>query len=466
MAKAVITILGTIGVPREGQERAEYIFSDSLKENFSLKKDRYTNMLPLLIDNFEQEYSIDCIYTNFAKITQSKVLNYENIEFDIEENGVFISEDTLKDGKEIEESKYSYFLQKYNEIIEKYDSVIIDVSHGFRHLPILATVNMIMQNIQNPKKIEYVFFAKEVIRLEKYEIIDLKEYLELANLSFLLSSFNQNYTVSSNIRFKNPLYKEIAKELAQFSHHFLSNSLKPLIEGNLISDIIDNLEKLQKDKSVEHFKHYIEEIILHLEEIRQLKHDIEWKKLYHLSKIMDKRGYQLNAITLLFEAVGFYCKDKIMDISDEIKEHINKFETDLIGKKEPKTKYSLYALVNQSRNIVKLSNDANNDKFKGDYLYNPQTINLSKGQYRRKSKNDKDLLKVDIKRIINDIETHVKSCKDISYFQDFIRDIEDLRNNLAHGNSSHSILDVKQEYQEILEEFEYYCITNDILKVI
>jgi len=435
MKKAVVTILGTIGVPREGQERAEYILSDSLTDNFSLKKDRYTNMLPLLIDNFEQEYSIDCIYTKSSKDIQSDVLNYEYIEFDIEKNGVFISEDTLKDGKEIEESKYSYFLQKYNEIIEKYDSVIIDVSHGFRHLPILATVNMIMQNIKNPKKIEYVFFAKEVEKFKKYEIIDLKEYLELANLSFLLSSFNQNYTVSSNIRFKNPLYKEIAKELAQFSHHFLSNSLKPLIEGNLISDIIDNLEELQKDKSVEHFKHYIEEIIYHLEDIRQLKHYLEWEKLYKISKIMDKRGYQLNAITLLFEAVGFYCLESLSNlevVGSRVKEYYEYIEQ----KREPRHIYSTYTMTNQIRTLVKIQNRFN---------ISDERLFISNNQMK------------------NTVIEYLEEVNQLHKFTNFLQDLEALRNNLAHGNSSDSIQNVKRSYQSSLSRFKDLCIDKDIL---
>jgi len=127
MKKAVITILGTIMPPREGQERAKYYFSDELKEKFNLKKERYTNMLPLLLDNFEDYGDIKSIYTNLSKQKQSMVLEYEALEYDIEENGLFISEN-IKD----EEANYSYFLDKYNELIEEYDRVIIDVSHGFR----------------------------------------------------------------------------------------------------------------------------------------------------------------------------------------------------------------------------------------------------------------------------------------------------------------------------------------------
>ena len=143
MKKAIITILGMIGLPREGQEKAEYYLSDSLKVDFSLKKDRYTNMLPVLVDNFRDSYgAIESIYTVDAKKTQSEVLVYENLDFKLEDSGFYISN---IEGES--EAQYSFFLEKYNEVIEKYDRVIIDVSHGFRHLPILATVNLSLIHI-------------------------------------------------------------------------------------------------------------------------------------------------------------------------------------------------------------------------------------------------------------------------------------------------------------------------------
>jgi len=431
MKRAVITILGTIGVPREGQERAEYFLSDSLQEDFSLKRDRYTNMLPLLIDNLKDSYgTIECIYTEDAEKSQSKVLEYENLEFNIKDNGFYISN---TDGEP--EAGYSFFLEKYNEVIEKYDRVIIDVSHGFRHLPILATVDMIMQNIKDPKKIEYIFFAKEIEKFSKYEVVDLKEYLELANLSFMLSSFNQNYTVSSNIRFKNQLYKKIAKELSDFSHHFLSNSLKPLIEGKLIENIIDNLDELKKEKSIENFKHYIDEIIEHLEDIRQLKHENEWGKLYELSKIMDKRGYQLNAITLLFEAVGFYCLDSLSHIK-VVKNRAKVYKGYIEEQKKPLYIYSTYTMTNQSRVIVKIK-----DRFKVD---------------------NNDLF-IDA-HMKDTIVEYLKSVNGLDSFKNFIETLEGLRNNLAHGNTSFTLKDVKKIYKINLKKFKKFVIDEDILQ--
>jgi len=451
----IITFLGK-GFVTEKSKRAEYLFDEKLSQKFSLKQLNYTNMLPLFIDSFSDRKIVP-IFTKEAKTTQLKVL--EN-EFSKKFENIFDEKYFIADTKD-----FSDILRILNQVINQENPYIIDLTHSFRHLPILATISLLANHISDTSRVEHIFFAKEIIAngkdtVGKYEIIDLKEYLELANLSFMLSTFNQNYTVSNKINFSNSLYQEIAEELADFSNHFLSNSLKPLIEGSLIDDIIKNLRKLNKSKELESFTGYIDDIVKHLESIKAIKNENEWMKLYRLSKIMDKRGYQLNAITLLFEGTGFYCKDRISEISVESKEHINYFENELIGKKEPKTKYSLYSLVNQSRNIVKLSNDNSEDKFSGDYLFNPETINLTKSQLRRLRPKPRDK----IKKIISDIEVHVKSCDDIAWFQDFIRDIEALRNNLAHGNSSHGIEDVKSEYQKMLKKFESFCIDVDVLK--
>jgi CRISPR-associated DxTHG motif protein len=431
MKKAVITILGMIKPPQDNQQKAKYYFSDDLKDIFTLKKEKYTNMLPLIIDNFQEYGDIKSVYTNMSRDTQEKVLKYENINYNIEENGLFVSE-YVQD----KESDYSYFLQKFNELIEKYDKVIIDVSHGFRHLPILATVNLIMQNIKDPKKIEYILFAKEIEQYKNYEIIDLKEYLSLANLSYLLSTFNQNYTVSSNIKFKNPLYRKIAKELSEFSHHFLSNSLKTLIDGDLIDDIISNLQKLQKEGSVTNFKHYIEDIVEHLQEIKELKSAKEWEKLHKISKIMDKRGYQLNAITLLFESLGFYCLESLSKI-DIVGKRAKEYYDFIENKRPPQHIYSTYTMTNQIRTLIKVQ-----DKF-----------NI----------NDERLF-VNDNRLKETIIEYLDDVQYIHKFQKLIKDLEALRNNLAHGNSSDEVNDAKKTYNSFLNRFEDLVIKKDIFK--
>jgi len=346
----VITFLGK-GFKTAKEKRAKYNFDNELSEKFSLKKANYTNMLPLLIDNFRDKKIVP-IFTKEAQETQLKVLEDE---FSKSYISLFDDKYFIKDTKD-----FSAILKILNEVINQNSSYIIDLTHSFRHLPILATVSLISNHITDTSRVEHIFFAKEIVPSTKdtigqYEIIDLKEYLELANLSFMLSTFNYNYTVSENMKFSNSFYQKIADELNDFSSHFLSNSLKPLIDGNLISDIIDNLEELQKDKSVENFKHYITEIIEHLEDIRQLKYKNEWMRFYKLSQIMDKRGYRLNAITLLFEAIGFYCLDSFCKINI-IKKRAKSYRYFIKKEYKPVHIFSTYTMVNDARVIIKKRN--------------------------------------------------------------------------------------------------------------
>lgn len=448
MKKAVISILGLVGHTQrkpyilEGEikyrienknelDKALYYFDDDLKKRFPrLKKQKYFNMLPLLITNFEN-YEHACVYTKLSLKIQQALLVHEHIVFKVEENGLFISENSKE-----KEAEYAYFLDEINKLIQKYDRVIVDMTHGFRHLPILAIINLIIQNIQDSEKVEAIFFAKEIRQHKEYEIIDLKEYLELANLSSMLSSFNQNYTVSTNVNFSNGLYQELAEELNQFSHHFLSNSLKPLIEGTIIENIINNLEFLQTKKSVENFKEYIEEIKKHLRDIRQLKYENEWIRLYKLSKIMDERGYQLNAITLLFEAVGLYCLDALGKIQG-VSERVETYKKYIASKKRPLHIYSLYTMTNQSRVIVKIK----------------ENFKIGDGR-----------LFIDSQEMKNTIIEYLETVEELDAFKRFIESLEGLRNNLAHGNTSFTLEDVKFIYTRELKRFEKFTINENIFK--
>ena len=424
----IITLLGK-GFKTDEDKRALYSFDESLSKKFELKdKQNYTNMLPLLIDTFKDREIVP-IFTKEAKETQQVVLNDEfNNRYD----------ELFKDECFIESTEdFASILRVLNGAINQNRPYIIDLTHSFRHLPILATISLIANHITDTSRVEHIFFAKEIIPFKEYQIIDLKEYLELANLSMMLSTFNQNYTVSTNIKFTNPLYQEIAKELTDFSNHFLSNSLKPLIEGELIRNIIDNLEDLQKNKTVENFKHYIQEIIEHLKDIRQLKYENDYMKLYKLSKVMDNRGYQLNAITLLFEAVGVYCLDSIskLDIVAKRTEEYNEY---ILNKKKPIHIYSTYTMVNQSRVIVKVRDGFKiNDKDKRVFINSDKMKEL--------------------------IVEYLNSVKDLEKFKSFIESLEGLRNNLAHGNTSFSLKNVKSSYEQNLKKFEKFIIDEKIL---
>jgi CRISPR-associated DxTHG motif protein len=428
----VITFLGK-GFKTAKEKRAKYNFDNELSEKFSLKKANYTNMLPLLIDNFRDKKIVP-IFTKEAQETQLKVLEDE---FSKSYISLFDDKYFIKDTKD-----FSAILKILNEVINQNSSYIIDLTHSFRHLPILATVSLISNHITDTSRVEHIFFAKEIVPSTKdtigqYEIIDLKEYLELANLSFMLSTFNYNYTVSENMKFSDSFYQEIADELNDFSSHFLSNSLKTLIDGTLIDDIVKNLKILQKQDKVKNFKNYIDEIIDYIESIQELKVENEWMRLYRLSKIMDKRGYQLNAITLLFEAIGFYCLDSFCKINI-IKKRAKSYRYFIEKEYKPVHIFSTYTMVNDARVIIKKRNSFR-------ILHKKQFINNEK--------------------LIESIVNLLNVIDNLDDFKDFIEEMEAFRNNLTHGNSSDSLDDVKLSYQKNLQKFEKIIIKEDILNI-
>ncbi|CAA6817286.1 MAG: CRISPR-associated DxTHG motif protein [uncultured Sulfurovum sp.] len=425
MKKAVVTLLGMIShskpeyisidgevkkifVDVKQEERAIYRFSDNLNLfSEKLKDKRYINTLALLIDIFPDR-EIMPIATEKAKEIQEKTLNFLNVNSLALDNTIIINE-----------SDYEGIFQQISELLQenKYESFIIDLTHGFRHLPILMIVNLIIASIKDIDKIEHIFFAKEIVPAKEYEIIDLLDYIGLAKLSFVLENFNENYTVGNKLLFKNEKYQDLVDSLRIISGHILANSLKRLIERdeNLINETINKLEKLKNDdKKIATFSASIENIIKHLRQIEILKDEKDYIKLFKFSQMMKEREYLLNSITLLNESVGMYCAELLKEVVPNMSNKIDKFIKE--------EKFSLYKVAQQSKNLIKLKN-----RFTGHYL--DETFPKDK------------------------ILTQLK-LEDNSKLKCLIIDIENLRNNLAHGNSSEKIENVKGVINSLILEYQ------------
>jgi len=415
MKKAIITILGTSGVDREGNvTTADYKCLDN--SNFSKP-----NFFFVLIKKF-RDYEIISIATNDAKKIHNDIAKKINIDID----------KYLKNLILIDEKDYEDTFNKINEVLESFDEndeVIIDVTHGFRHLPILMIVDVLIQNIHFPKKINKILFAKEIEKFKKYEVVDLKSYLDLANISYALTSFDKNYTVASNIKTTNQKYNEFLDELDKFSRHILANSLKELKNiTQSLSKTIDGL--LQEDKK--EFKvlyKFLNKLKKHIDEIHKfsnLKED--YKRLYYFSKNMLQKGYLLNSVTLLSEAVGMYAKEELKKINSEVKNFIEEFEKKVKNNEKPQHVYSAYTLSSSAKKVYK-------DPFRNDLFFN---------KILGKKWNERS------KKITQYIRNYKYFRKDLKAL---IKNVDNLRNNLAHGNSSKPIKEVKREIEHLLREF-------------
>lgn len=395
--KAVITILGLIG-EYDNHQKATYYFEEKKEE-----KKEYFNTFPLLIEKFSNDYKIVPLHTKEAKSVNEKVLQRSDITFVNFEEKYFIDDD----------KNFTKLFNIINSAIEEYDELIIDVSHGFRHLPILMVVDLIIQNFQDTSKIKQIFFAKEIVQYKEYEIIDLKEYLDLANISFVLTTFEKNYTVASHI--KSEKYKKLLKELNDFS-----NDLMALNIGNLkktANELIIELDKIEEIS--------IEKQALKLKETVQQLSNFENNDLYfyyyQLSKTLFEKNYILLSLTLLYEStvlfIVFSIEKKNNDIYKKLENHFkNKFSE----------KY-IYQL--------------------GDLLKNLHRNFVDNNKINRNLLNEKEYLL---------LQNSYKSLN----IQKLSKDINDKRNNLAHANSIKSFQDISQEVSKLIFQYESQIINK------
>ena len=428
----VVTILGK-GYVKEAEERPIYEYDEKLKNSYSLKKQRYTNMLPLLIDNFGVQ-NIVPIFTEDARDNQIKVLEkeFKTSYIEIFNDKNFIRGDT----------DFYEILRIINEATNEDNEYIIDLTHGFRHIPILATISLISQSLSDTNKIKHIFFAKEIINQKKYEIIDLKEYLELANMSYMLETFDKNYTVSFVAAFENEDFENLRGELTKFSNDILANSLKAL--ENRFDVVLQYIENIKKNEQIFTFRTSLDKIKEHIENLKQISTKIDYQKLYEMAKVLNKKGYLLNAITLLFEGIGYYCVSGLEKISPKVEAYVREFKNSGF--------FDSYDLTNQSRNLVKIGREMKS------YLFGTEKAQTHFGLSEKKAKEYLG----DIK---NSICNKLERIPDIEEFKNFIIAAEKLRNNLAHGNSSDEIANTKLNFKRLLEDYKKFCVKDDILGV-
>jgi|GEM_PF-285176 len=444
MPKAVITILGTIGC-RKSDDKQEWLCSikpdgraiyrtelDFVRLHRSDKK--YTNTLPLLIEAFSKEYEIIPIATKDAKIVQTKVLQeIEYMNGMCLQNAVFIDDDDF----------YGVF-KVINEAMGSYDEVIFDVSHGFRHLPIMATIALISQNIITPTKISHILFAQEVEQFKEYKIIDLAEYLDIATVSYRLASFNKNYTAVNSTLLRTDKFKPLLESLEDFSEHILANSIQMIFDKRLAHTIIEQIEVLERNTSISSLSSLLTKIKSYLSTIDKLGELDEYQRLFRLGKILLDRGYLLNAITLLVETCGYYAAHSFVrnggtDLKAVMSEAFRAIKTHSHG-------FHGYHLVSGVLSFFVPKNDMKN-------FLNPNGNRLQL---------DKNLV---LQASMEAKAITAAYGEDKKEFTKLYEHISELRNNLAHANSSKAITDTKSSITALYDSFEDLCITKDVFCV-
>lgn len=433
MKKAVITILGLAGgkIDKSG----EAINFKSKHKYYFNKEDnlpKYSNTLPLLIDKYSDNYDIVPLFTKEAKLVQEKILKESENKEDF--LNIFNEANLIKN-----ENDFDALLSLISNTIEKYNKVIVDITHGFRHMPIMATINLIMENIKDIDKVEHIWFAKEIIKAEpgiegEYHLIDLKKYLDLASLSFIIKNFKDNYTISSTIKISDNRYKELLVHLNQFSKDIMALSTNNLFYKTY-PKLNSILEKMKNDPLLS------SDLITLQKELEIFKyHNYKRYKLYYkLAENLNKKEYLLQAIALIAEAKGFYIKSSIKSISQNIYNYIENIEIK-IENEENYNRHSKYTYYQLNQECKKIYSNTLSKILNDDYFFNKNFYYIK----------DKNILK-EIKESMNFNRN----------FKDFIW--HDLRNQLVHANSIENIENAKNLIDKEIQKFKQYCIVDNIL---
>jgi CRISPR-associated DxTHG motif protein len=422
--QVIVSFLGKTGYSKNGfkDQKAEYSFSiNNEKRVFG----EYQNMYPLIADRFSEDSKIVLIGTEDSIKHQEQIGKYYRV-----------PRNSFKNIEKIEdESNYDEVFWTINKLIsrelESGKDIIVDLTHGFRHLPILTVVSLVTQNLIH-KSLKHIFFAKEITFAKEYEIIDLRNYIDLANINYTLQNFKSSYSLLETPKVAKKEYRELLKDIHEFSKLMVGNLFGELLKPNSISEQL--LEKVQgllksEDKT---FNSVLKDIENHLKQILEIANSNDrYEQFYKLSKIFKERKFYLNSSILLNEAVGQYFGRYVKNLNiSEVKQ--------IVAEKESNEKFD-YELTQSCKGIFQQINDPD---FSQMFLNRGKQITEKIRERIKTNINEKNRARIVV----------------------FINDLKTLRNSISHGNLGSTSINIDEELERLVKEFDEMVDTSLFLK--
>lgn len=278
----IISILGMSGKDREKiNKTTAYYDCDVLKK----QSGDYHNATDLLLKNYNDNFYF--LGTKIAIEFQKELLEYD------EEKVKFIS---IKDN-----SLDDIFEEVFSLISKAKDNekVVLDITHGFRHQPISAIFSATLHKFLSNSQLD-IIFAKQIVEFKEYEYIYLTEYIEMTQLSLLLTGFIRTLNFVNSVEIEN--LNTLAFE--KFSRALLSNDFKGLESSYKNLEI--TLEQAKKNKKFDHLRELFEQVETTLSEFKDFRQKEFYEKYMILARLMYEKNYYLLSLNYLFEAIRLY----------------------------------------------------------------------------------------------------------------------------------------------------------------
>ena len=419
---AVITILGIQGKKEDIKTKgcARYYFTSESADN----SQEFFNTLPLLADKFGAE-NIVPIYTAEAReFNEAVMAHYANFQINFNDDYKIVDEKNF-------EALFEIFERAIDDLVKSgVGKIIFDVTHGFRHLPLLALVDLLIQNFSNVSQIDQILFAKEIEKFKLYEVIDLRQYLDIANIAFVIAAFSQNYTLAQHIKTKK--FESLVNALNAFSHNILSLNIAKLKSShNELIKELDRIDDIALNSRANALKDKLNKICDW--------DDSAYVFRYKLAKDMFEKGYLLQSLVLLFESVNSHI---VSVFEKNIPSIFNKI-LDECSKMGVRKNYLISNFFIQS---LKTRAHETDEDFVGRTMKNLKYLELSKSDIK------------DIRLVIN---TKFGSSNELAKYH---KQLDDLRNDFAHGNiSEEEFSHIKQEIKKLFDRYQNFINIQDNL---
>lgn len=295
MSYHIIAILGLAGKNRDGSlTKSTYSKDNDLKIS-ELKNGEFYNSTHCLMESFGESAT----YTLMG--TSDSIAFQQNIFANLPQCKAIFDKYPPVESSDIGDI-FHQILESIKTTHE--NNIILDITHGFRHQPIIASFASTLGQI-NTKKSITLLFAKEIEQGKTYQYISLEKYSQISLIALSLQTFVQTLSVP-NMGLKEPFI--IA--LSEFSKSLHANDFNHIFAN--LDKTSDELQKAKNNaefRGLENILDEVEKILSDFVDIKNTQKD--YQKHYKIAKIMHEKGYYLIVATYIYEAIALYIIDDL-----------------------------------------------------------------------------------------------------------------------------------------------------------
>jgi CRISPR-associated DxTHG motif protein len=381
----IISILGTAGAKLDKKHCIPIPHSMTLAFYNAMQLNKPStlckNSTHFLLKNYDDRFiflGTDCAIS-FQKKLLKEDLQDKNVTF------IKISDNDLDD-----------IFEKIFTLLDEQEEVLLDITHGFRHQPIMAIFAATLSQFLERKNLK-IIFAKEEIQYEKYSYTYLNTYIETTRISLLLTGFIRTLNfipVKESQLINSHIFENFSKSL-------LANDLKGVITH--VEKLFSEINRLLQKKELQHIADLLRTIKNEeLKDLHHFKSKSDHEKYLILSQLTKEKNYLIVSLTYLFESLREYVSDRFSPLTKDL-------------------------------------------KLKKGYETNTAVMDTV-GNYKRNGKTNKIQQKYP--------KLHILNQNQFRRIDTIYKNIRTLRNDLAHINKTKNFSDIKQDLSNMIFQVE------------